>query len=57
MRRGHLEQEDPGTVDPPAHWPTFSGDIVFEDATIRYAPNLDPALQNLLDVHAAVEVV
>ena len=42
-----LEQEDPGTVDPPAHWPTFSGDIVFEDATIRYAPNLDPALQNI----------
>ena len=42
-----LEQEDPGTIDPPAHWPTFTGDIVFEDATIRYAPNLDPALQNI----------
>jgi ABC-type multidrug transport system fused ATPase/permease subunit len=42
-----LEQETPGVVDPPAHWPTYSGDIVFEDASIRYAPNLDPALQNI----------
>jgi len=42
-----LETETPGVVDPPAHWPTFSGDIVFEDVTIRYAPNLEPALQNI----------
>ena len=42
-----LEQETPGVVDPPAHWPTYSGDIVFEDVSIRYAPNLDPALQNI----------
>lgn len=42
-----LEQEAPGVVDPPAHWPTYTGDITFEDATIRYAENLDPALQNI----------
>jgi ABC-type multidrug transport system fused ATPase/permease subunit len=42
-----IEKEAPGVVDPPAHWPTYSGDIEFEDATIRYAPNLEPALQNI----------
>ncbi|KAH8709993.1 hypothetical protein GQ44DRAFT_454583 [Phaeosphaeriaceae sp. PMI808] len=42
-----IEKEAPGVVDPPAHWPTYSGDIEFEDATIRYAPNLAPALHNI----------
>jgi ABC-type multidrug transport system fused ATPase/permease subunit len=42
-----IEKEEPGVVEPPAHWPTYSGDIEFEDATIRYAPNLEPALQNI----------
>lgn len=42
-----LETESTGVVDPPAHWPTFAGDIVFEDVTVRYAPNLEPALQNI----------
>lgn len=42
-----LETEDPGTVEPPAYWPTYSGDIVFENVTIRYAPNLEPALSNI----------
>lgn len=42
-----LETEAPGVVDPPAYWPTYSGDIVFEDVTLRYAPNLEPALQNI----------
>lgn len=42
-----LETEPSGVVDPPAHWPTYSGDIVFEDVTLRYAQNLDPALQNI----------
>jgi len=42
-----IEKEAPGVVDPPAYWPTYSGDIEFEDATVRYAPNLEPALQNL----------
>ncbi|KAF2035160.1 ABC bile acid transporter-like protein [Setomelanomma holmii] len=42
-----IEKEEPGVVEPPAYWPTYSGDIEFEDATIRYAPNLEPALQNI----------
>lgn len=42
-----LETENKGVVEPPAHWPTYSGDITFDDVTIRYAPNLDPALQNI----------
>ncbi|KAF9734776.1 hypothetical protein PMIN03_003396 [Paraphaeosphaeria minitans] len=42
-----LETEAPGVVNPPAHWPTYTGDIVFENVTIRYAPNLDPALHDI----------
>ncbi|EFQ91944.1 hypothetical protein PTT_11049 [Pyrenophora teres f. teres 0-1] len=42
-----VEKESPGVVDPPAHWPTYSGDIEFDDVTIRYAENLEPALQNV----------
>ncbi|RMZ73353.1 bile acid transporter [Pyrenophora seminiperda CCB06] len=42
-----VENESPGVVDPPAHWPTYSGDIEFDDVTIRYADNLEPALQNV----------
>ncbi|CAK4031265.1 ABC transporter [Lecanosticta acicola] len=40
----HLEQEPKGNVTPPAWWPSFSGDIVFKNVTIKYAPHLDPAL-------------
>ncbi|KAF2758207.1 ABC bile acid transporter [Pseudovirgaria hyperparasitica] len=43
----HLEQEPKGSIDPPAWWPSYAGDIVWEKATIRYAPNLDPALQEV----------
>ncbi|KAL9010787.1 MAG: hypothetical protein Q9173_004315, partial [Seirophora scorigena] len=43
----HLEQEPPGTVDPPAWWPSSSGGIVFENVTIRYAPHLEPSLSNI----------
>lgn len=43
----HLEKESPGTVSPPAWWPSFSGDIVFEDVTMRYAPHLDPSLSGV----------
>ena len=39
----HLEEEPPGTVDPPAWWPS-TGDILFEGVTIRYAPQYDPSL-------------
>ncbi|EXJ90194.1 hypothetical protein A1O1_03293 [Capronia coronata CBS 617.96] len=43
----HLEQEEPGLVKPPAAWPTYGGDIVFENVTIRYQPHLDPALSDV----------
>ena len=43
----HLEQEPAGTVNPPAWWPSYAGDIVFEDVTIRYAPHLDPSLSSM----------
>ncbi|KAF2746360.1 P-loop containing nucleoside triphosphate hydrolase protein [Sporormia fimetaria CBS 119925] len=42
-----LETETPGVVDPPAHWPTYTGDIVFNNVTIRYADNLPPALSDV----------
>ena len=31
----HLEQEPKGTIQPPAWWPSFSGDIVFDNATLH----------------------
>ncbi|KAI4247900.1 MAG: hypothetical protein L6R42_009476, partial [Xanthoria sp. 1 TBL-2021] len=43
----HLEQEPPGSIDPPARWPSYNGDIVFEDVTLRYAPHLDPSLTGI----------
>ncbi|KKK17121.1 ABC transporter [Aspergillus rambellii] len=43
----HVDQEEPGTIEPPASWPKFGNDIVFEDVTIRYAPHLDPSLHNI----------
>jgi ABC-type bacteriocin/lantibiotic exporter with double-glycine peptidase domain len=43
----HLEQEPSGTTSPPARWPSYNGDIVFEEVTIRYAPHLDPALSSV----------
>ncbi|KAJ5220447.1 hypothetical protein N7468_009651 [Penicillium chermesinum] len=43
----HIEEEPPGTIDPPAAWPTYSSDIIFDDVSIRYAPHLELALQNV----------
>ena len=43
----HLDQESPGSIDPPAAWPSYRGHIEFEDVTIRYAPHLDPSLSNV----------
>lgn len=43
----HLEQEPEGGIDPPAWWPSYTGDIVCQNVTIRYAPNLDPSLTDL----------
>ena len=43
----HLEQEDKGSISPPAWWPSFNGDIVFDVVTIKYAPHMDPALSGI----------
>lgn len=40
----HVDQEAKGSFNPPASWPGFGSDIIFEDVTIRYAAHLDPAL-------------
>ena len=42
-----LEQEPLGDIDPPASWPAFTGDIIFNDVTIKYASHLEPALENI----------
>lgn len=39
-----LDQEPSNPVPPPAWWPSYSGSIVFDNVTIRYAPDLEPAL-------------
>jgi len=39
-----LPQESKGDIDPPASWPTYGSDIIFENVTMKYAPHLDPAL-------------
>ncbi|EHY58849.1 hypothetical protein HRR83_001892 [Exophiala dermatitidis] len=43
----HLEKEDPGSLKPPAAWPRYGSDIIFENVTIRYQPHLEPALTNV----------
>ncbi|KAK0714732.1 hypothetical protein B0H67DRAFT_644566 [Lasiosphaeris hirsuta] len=46
-----LDQEPLGKLKPPASWPHFGDDIVFENVTLRYAPGLDPVL---LDVNLRI---
>lgn len=43
----HLEQENVGSINPPAAWPPYGSDIIFDNVTIRYAPHLEPALRNI----------
>ncbi|KAL2189974.1 P-loop containing nucleoside triphosphate hydrolase protein [Thermothelomyces heterothallicus CBS 203.75] len=42
-----LDQEPQGPVKPPASWPHYGDDIVFDNVTLRYAPTLNPVLKNL----------
>jgi ABC-type multidrug transport system fused ATPase/permease subunit len=42
-----IDQEPEGAVDPPASWPRFGSDIVFDNVTVRYAPDLDPSLTGI----------
>lgn len=43
----YIERETPGKINPPASWPMYGKDIIFEDVTIRYSPQLDPSLSNV----------
>ena len=43
----HIKEEAPGSIAPPAAWPTYGSDIIFDNVTLRYAPNLDPSLMNV----------
>ena len=43
----HLEAEPLGSIDPPAAWPLYGSDIIFNNVTIRYAPHLPPVLHNI----------
>lgn len=42
-----LDQEPSNPVPPPAWWPSYGGSIVFDNVTIRYAPDLEPALVDI----------
>ncbi|TLD32463.1 ABC transporter [Venturia nashicola] len=42
-----IEQEDPGSVMPPASWPKFGANIEFDNVTVRYAPHLPPSLSDV----------
>jgi ABC-type multidrug transport system fused ATPase/permease subunit len=42
-----LEPEPSGDVDPPAAWPKYGADIVIDDVTVKYAPHLEPSLNNI----------
>lgn len=42
-----LGQEPQGDHEPPAAWPRYGDDIVFDNVTLRYAPDLDPVLLDL----------
>ena len=43
----HLDTESPGSSPPPASWPPYGSDIVFDNVTLSYAPNLPPALTDI----------
>lgn len=43
----HIEQEPPGTILPPASWPTYGSDVVFENVSVRYQPQMDRALSDV----------
>ncbi|KAI0400551.1 ABC transporter [Xylaria palmicola] len=42
-----LEEEPAGDLSPPESWPSYSDDITFDDVTIRYAPHLEPSLEDV----------
>ena len=43
----HIEEENPGTIQPPAAWPRFGAEITLKNVTVRYADHFDPALREI----------
>ncbi|KAM0720329.1 hypothetical protein Q7P37_004465 [Cladosporium fusiforme] len=43
----HIDQEPKGKIDPPSWWPSSGPSIVFNNVTIKYAPDLEPALSGV----------
>ncbi|RVX73366.1 hypothetical protein B0A52_03008 [Exophiala mesophila] len=43
----HVEQEDAGTIEPPAAWPRYGSEITLENVTVRYRANMEPALTDV----------
>ena len=43
----HIDPEPSGNIQPPAWWPSRDNDIVFEKVSIKYSPELEPALKDL----------
>ncbi|GAP86031.1 putative ABC transporter [Rosellinia necatrix] len=41
-----LEEEPTGHLSPPAGWPSYGDDIAFNKVTIKYAPHLDPSIED-----------
>lgn len=42
-----IDQEPRGSVTPAPSWPAPASDIVFDNVTVRYAPNMAPALDTI----------
>lgn len=43
----HIEQEPTGSTLPPASWPTYGSDVIFENVSVRYQPQMDRALSDV----------
>jgi ABC-type multidrug transport system fused ATPase/permease subunit len=41
------DQEPEGTVHPPASWPRFGSEIVFDHVSVRYTPQMEPSLRDI----------
>ncbi|KAI0125696.1 ABC transporter [Xylariales sp. AK1849] len=42
-----LEEEPSGEIEPPAAWPSYDDDIIFDTVTMKYAPHLEPSLSDV----------
>lgn len=42
-----IEPEQSYGIEPPAHWPSATGNIVVRDLTVRYSPEFEPVLKGV----------